>query len=246
MSSLAGGMAATSSARRPSGRISGVPQRLHDITVPNSVHFQQVGQQTFMTTAHSHQRPQAGGGPSTDGARTVTGSALIEIPAGIFAQRLVTALRIRTFVALMTRTLGRCDLLAGRRRARRSRVVRKRCGRPASRSGRHRQLHEHPGPPGSDVQRRCLMASRRERSRVDALHICRVHERIAGRGHRVRSDDLVPAHDLRRGTGAVAGEVLVRPPGERRWAIGRSRRGRIRRTGRQATLDLPEANPPAP
>ena len=106
MTVIAGGAAAASSARRPSGRMSGVPQRLQDITDPDSVHFQQVGQQTFMTTAHSHQRPQAGGGPSTDGARTVTGSALIEIPAAICAQRLVTALRIRTFVALMTRTLG--------------------------------------------------------------------------------------------------------------------------------------------
>jgi hypothetical protein len=53
MTSLGGGAIATSSARRPSGRMSGVPQRLQDITVPNSDHFQHVGQQTFMTTAHS-------------------------------------------------------------------------------------------------------------------------------------------------------------------------------------------------
>ena len=53
MTSLGGGSAATTSTRRPSARISGVPQRLHDITVLNSVHFQQVGQQTFMTIAHS-------------------------------------------------------------------------------------------------------------------------------------------------------------------------------------------------
>jgi hypothetical protein len=37
-----------------------VPQRLHNITVPNSVHFQQVGQQTFMTTAHSQQGRNGG------------------------------------------------------------------------------------------------------------------------------------------------------------------------------------------
>jgi hypothetical protein len=35
--------------------MSGVPQRLQDMTVPSSDHFQHVGQQTFMTTAHSHQ-----------------------------------------------------------------------------------------------------------------------------------------------------------------------------------------------
>jgi hypothetical protein len=58
ITSLTGGAAATSSARRPSCRISGVPQRLHDMTVPNSFHFQQVGQHTFMTTAHS-QQPRA-------------------------------------------------------------------------------------------------------------------------------------------------------------------------------------------
>ena len=79
MSSLAGGMAATSSARRPSGRISGVPQRLHDMTVPTSVHFQQVGQQSFMTTAHSQQAREGRRMPFVDGAETVTGSAQIEM-----------------------------------------------------------------------------------------------------------------------------------------------------------------------
>jgi hypothetical protein len=52
-----------------------VPQRLHDITVPNSDHFQHVGQQTFMTTSYSQQgrdgRPMA----SLDSAEIVTGSA---------------------------------------------------------------------------------------------------------------------------------------------------------------------------
>ncbi len=75
MTSVAGGIAATSSARRPSGRISGVPQRLHDITVPNSDHFQHVGQQTFMTTAYSQQGRDGGRMPSVDGAEIVTGSA---------------------------------------------------------------------------------------------------------------------------------------------------------------------------
>jgi len=61
-----------------------VPQRLHDMTVPNSVHFQQVGQQTFITTAHSQQRRAASCPPFVDGAETVTGSAQIEIfPAGV-------------------------------------------------------------------------------------------------------------------------------------------------------------------
>ena len=72
-----GGAAATSSARRPSGRMRGVPQRLQDITAPNSDHFQHVGQQTFMTTAHSHQPDATGRSPSVDGAETVTGSAQI-------------------------------------------------------------------------------------------------------------------------------------------------------------------------
>jgi hypothetical protein len=75
MTSLGGGAAATSSARRPSGRMSGVPQRLHDITVPNSDHFQHVGQQTFMTTAHSQQRKAPSQASCVDGAGTVTGSA---------------------------------------------------------------------------------------------------------------------------------------------------------------------------
>jgi hypothetical protein len=79
MTSPAGGIAATSSARRPSGRINGVPQRLHDITVPNSVHFQHVGQQTFMTTAHSQQGRDGRPLPFVDGAETVTGSAQIEM-----------------------------------------------------------------------------------------------------------------------------------------------------------------------
>jgi len=59
---MGGGAAATSSARRPSARMSGVPQRLHDITVPSSDHFQHVGQQTFMTTAHSRLRTSSKSG----------------------------------------------------------------------------------------------------------------------------------------------------------------------------------------
>jgi hypothetical protein len=55
--------------------MSGVPQRLQDISAPSSDQFQHVGQQTFMTTAHSQQRG-AGGLPTyADGAETVTGSA---------------------------------------------------------------------------------------------------------------------------------------------------------------------------
>jgi hypothetical protein len=75
MTSLGGGAAATSSARRPSGRMNGVPQRLQDITVPNSDHLQHVGQQTFMTTAHSRQRTAPNQPSCVDGAGTVTGSA---------------------------------------------------------------------------------------------------------------------------------------------------------------------------
>jgi hypothetical protein len=73
--SLGGGAMATSSTRRPSSRISGVPHRLHDMTSPNSDHFQQVGQQTFITTAHSQQRRELRPVRCVDGARTVTGSA---------------------------------------------------------------------------------------------------------------------------------------------------------------------------
>jgi hypothetical protein len=83
MTSLGGGAAATSSARRPSGRMSGVPQRLHDITVPNSDHFQHVGQQTFMTTAHSQQRKAPSQASCVDGAGTVTGSAQTSCNRGI-------------------------------------------------------------------------------------------------------------------------------------------------------------------
>ena len=54
-----------------------MPQRLQDITAPNSDHFQHVGQQSFMTTAHSHQPDATGRAPSVDGAETVTGSAQI-------------------------------------------------------------------------------------------------------------------------------------------------------------------------
>jgi hypothetical protein len=91
---MTGGAAATSSARRPSCRISGVPQRLHDMTVPNSVHFQQVGQQTFITTAHSQQRRPASGPPFVDGAETVTGSAQIEISARAFYALTRSAIRL--------------------------------------------------------------------------------------------------------------------------------------------------------
>ena len=77
--SLGGGAAATSSARRPSGRMSGVPQRLQAIAVPNSDHFQHVGQQSCMSTAHSQQSPAAGRASCEDGAGTVTGSAQTEI-----------------------------------------------------------------------------------------------------------------------------------------------------------------------
>jgi hypothetical protein len=58
--STGGGRAATSSTRRPSGRSSGVPHRLHDITAPSSVHFQHVGQQTLIATTHSRQRNPGG------------------------------------------------------------------------------------------------------------------------------------------------------------------------------------------
>lgn len=73
--SLGGGAMATSSTRRPSSRISGVPHRLHDMTSPNSDHFQQVGQQTFITTAYSQQRRELRPVRCVDGAGTVTGSA---------------------------------------------------------------------------------------------------------------------------------------------------------------------------
>jgi hypothetical protein len=55
--------------------MSGVPQRLQEVAVPNSDHFQHVGQQTFMTTAHSQQRKAPRQALCADGARTVTGSA---------------------------------------------------------------------------------------------------------------------------------------------------------------------------
>lgn len=79
MAASTGGAAATSSARRPSGRISGVPQRLQVITVPTSVHFQQVGQHNFIATAHSQQRRLLTRGSCADGAETVTGLAQTEI-----------------------------------------------------------------------------------------------------------------------------------------------------------------------
>jgi len=56
-----------------------VPQRLHVMTSPNSDHFQQVGQQTFITTAHSPQWGDLDPVPCVDGADTVTGSAQTEI-----------------------------------------------------------------------------------------------------------------------------------------------------------------------
>jgi hypothetical protein len=52
-----------------------VPQRLQDISSFSSDHFQHVGQQTFMTTAHSHQRRRGDMPTYVDGAGTVTGSA---------------------------------------------------------------------------------------------------------------------------------------------------------------------------
>lgn len=52
-----------------------MPQRLQDISSFSSVHFQHVGQQTFMTTAHSHRRRRGGLPTYVDGAVTVTGSA---------------------------------------------------------------------------------------------------------------------------------------------------------------------------
>jgi hypothetical protein len=58
--------------------MSGVPQRLQAITVPNSDHFQHVGQQTWMTTAHSQQRTATDRASCADGAGTVTGSAQVE------------------------------------------------------------------------------------------------------------------------------------------------------------------------
>ena len=59
--------------------MSGVPQRLQVITIPGSVHFQQVGQQSFISTAHSQQADPVSPVPFVDGAETVTGSAQIEI-----------------------------------------------------------------------------------------------------------------------------------------------------------------------
>jgi hypothetical protein len=59
--------------------MSGVPQRLQVITIPGSVHFQHVGQQSFISTAHSQQADAASPAPFVDGAETVTGSAQIEI-----------------------------------------------------------------------------------------------------------------------------------------------------------------------
>jgi hypothetical protein len=58
--------------------MSGVPQRLQANTVPNSDHFQHVGQQTCTTTAHSQQRRATDRARCADGAGTVTGSAQIE------------------------------------------------------------------------------------------------------------------------------------------------------------------------
>jgi hypothetical protein len=59
--------------------MSGVPQRLQVIAIPGSVHFQQVGQQSFISTAHSQQADAASPALFVDGAETVTGSAQIEI-----------------------------------------------------------------------------------------------------------------------------------------------------------------------
>jgi len=55
-----------------------VPHRLHNITAPSSDHFQHVGQQTFMTTAHSQRSGDAEEAACTDGAETVTESAQTE------------------------------------------------------------------------------------------------------------------------------------------------------------------------
>ena len=71
-----------------------MPQRLHDMTVPNSVHFQQVGQQTFITTAHSQQRRAASGRPFVDGAETVTSSAQIDISPALFYALTRSAIRL--------------------------------------------------------------------------------------------------------------------------------------------------------
>ena len=56
-----------------------MPQRLQVITIPGSVHFQHVGQQSFIPTAHSQQADSASPAPFADGAETVTGSAQFEI-----------------------------------------------------------------------------------------------------------------------------------------------------------------------
>lgn len=65
--------------------MSGVPQRLQVITIPGSVHFQQVGQQSLIATVHSQQAHAASPALFADGAETVTGSAHIEItPQGGF------------------------------------------------------------------------------------------------------------------------------------------------------------------
>ena len=60
-----------------------MPQRLHDVISPNSDHFQHVGQQTFMTTAHSQQWCGGHPVPRADGAETVTGSAQSGTDPGI-------------------------------------------------------------------------------------------------------------------------------------------------------------------
>jgi hypothetical protein len=48
---------------------------LQDMTSPNSDHFQQVGQQTFIATAHSHQWQDGNPAPYVDASETVTKSA---------------------------------------------------------------------------------------------------------------------------------------------------------------------------
>jgi hypothetical protein len=99
MTLVGGGNAATSSARRPSLRISGVPHFLHVIRVPSSLHFQHVGQQTLMTTAHSCQGSRRGDALRPDSATAVTGSAQI-------SERVWQPLRGRTRDSAVTSLSG--------------------------------------------------------------------------------------------------------------------------------------------
>jgi hypothetical protein len=94
--------------------MSGVPQRLQVITIPGSVHFQQVGQQSFISTAHSQQAHGASPAPFADGAETVTGSAHIEIQDRILAPNpthcaCCTNVKVMTLMTITRSTIDGCD-----------------------------------------------------------------------------------------------------------------------------------------